>query len=276
MEKSYLIQQFVDQFKGAASVRALSKDEIWYANKAYQQMVHRAPSMREAMLKTNSDAERQGMIFCEYVEQQFKKTNQPTFAFELYNGMYVSTVRLLVKYNESPAILTLINESKILPENLDNDLYTTPIAQYINDEISFDTNFNVIEKNELIKTFIFNYEGFAFIRDLEEDAMHYANAAYLSFTRQAESLAELQESVDDDFVSEGLLYCEYVETVFKKNLQPTFAFETVGDTPYVSLRVLIEYKGMPVIMTLVSESLGVISRASNDVFQSEVNAIIRR
>ena len=260
----------------AASIRALDKDEIWYANQAYQKMMHHAPSIREAMLKTNTDTEHQGMIFYEYIEQQFKNTNQPTFAFELYDGMYVSTARFLIQYNESPAILTLINESKILPENLDNDLYTTPIAQYLNDDVtSFDTNFNIIERNELIKTFVSNYEGFAFIRDLEEDENYYANAPYISFTRQAESLAELKESIDDDFVSEGLSYCEYVEAVFKQNLQSTLAFEIVGDSAYISLRVLIEYSGSPVMLTLISECYKSMKHYHHSIYQCDVNSLMK-
>ncbi len=45
-------------------------------------------------------------FFSEFVESEFKKTNQPTFALEFYDGFYASTVRLLIQYYNRPAILT--------------------------------------------------------------------------------------------------------------------------------------------------------------------------
>lgn len=130
-EKTYLMTQFVDQFKGAASIRELQKDSMLYANPAYVTMAHKADSIKGAMLAAHSEREYRGMIFCEFVEQQFKKTNQPTFAFEEYDGMYVVTLRVLIEYNHCPAILTLISECKTLPTDLNNDLYTCPTAQYV-------------------------------------------------------------------------------------------------------------------------------------------------
>ncbi len=63
MKDSYIITTFVDQFQGAASIRALNEDKVLYANSSFMTMAHQAFSFKDAMLSARSKSEYHGILF---------------------------------------------------------------------------------------------------------------------------------------------------------------------------------------------------------------------
>jgi hypothetical protein len=110
-----LIELFIDNFKGAACIRALNEDLLLFSNQAYDVMAHDALSIMGAIKLTDSPLEESNMIFCNFVEQKFKETLEPTFAGEVFIGVELATVRILIEYKNAPSILTLITDCDIKP-----------------------------------------------------------------------------------------------------------------------------------------------------------------
>ncbi|RZP84928.1 hypothetical protein [Vibrio vulnificus] len=90
------------------------------------------------------------------------------------------------------------------------------------------------------------------------------------FTRGADSLAVLQETLGADDYEQGLSYCAYIERVFRQSNQPIFAFEKVAGQAYISFRFLIDYFSQPKIMTMI-EPVNEVLEQENDIFQCYVN-----
>ncbi len=272
MDKSYLVKLFVDHFQGAACVRALDEDLVLYANDAYMEMAHHARSFSQTLQCAKTRNEQSEIIFCEYVESHFKKTRQPIFAGEWFSSRFYSTVRVLISFYGGPAILTLVQEcGTVLPLSMVNDLHTCNVVQYLDAEIVLNGPvLQTQDSNALVDTFVRNFLGLCFIRDLESDEIDCTNEAYYEFTRGADSLALLQETLDDEGYKQGLAYCDYIERVFRQSNQPIFAFEEVGGKRYVSFRFLIDYFSQPKIMTAILPTKGLLEQ-EYDVFQCYVN-----
>ncbi|EGU35912.1 hypothetical protein VIS19158_14002 [Vibrio scophthalmi LMG 19158] len=64
-------------------------------------------------------------------------------------------------------------------------------------------------------------------------------------------------------------FCNYVDSEFRRKLEPTFAFETVSREGFSSCRFLIEYKKTPAILTLIV-SCGTGTELFNDVYTCQV------
>lgn len=272
MDKSYLVTLFVDHFQGAACVRALDEDLVLYANDAYMEMAHQVKSFDKTLQRAKTRNEQSEIIFCEYVESHFKKTRQPTFAVEYFSSHFYSTTRVLIQFYGGPAILTLVQECRAeLPLSTVNDLHTCNIVQYL--DVEADLNEFGLSKNNtnaLIDTFVRNFSGFCFIRDLESDEIDCSNEQYYEFSRGVDSLAVLQEILDAEDYEQGLSYCDYVERVFRQSNQPIFAFEQVAGQTYVSFRFLIDYFLQPKIMTAIVPVCGELEQ-ENDIFECHVN-----
>ncbi|MGR6831716.1 hypothetical protein [Aliivibrio wodanis] len=108
MEKSYLIEQFIDNFKGFSCITSIKSSQVLFSNDSYKVMCHHTFSLSEAISSAESLLEEKCMTFCDFVEIQFRKTLEPTFAIELFNGIEYSTIRTLIEYKKELCILTLI------------------------------------------------------------------------------------------------------------------------------------------------------------------------
>lgn len=127
-----LIELFINNFKGAACIRALNEDLLLFSNQGYDVMAHDALSIREAIKLTDSPLEKSNMFFCNFVEQTFKETLEPTFAGELFIGVELATVRILIEYKNAPSILTLIIDCDINPSvNPQNKVLTCHTNKYV-------------------------------------------------------------------------------------------------------------------------------------------------
>lgn len=72
------------------------------------------------------------MFFCNVVEQTFKETLEPTFAGEIFIGVELATVRILIEYKNTSSILTLITDCDINPSvNPQNKALTCHTNKYI-------------------------------------------------------------------------------------------------------------------------------------------------
>lgn len=131
MKKNYIIEQFVDNFKGFSCITSINNGQALFSNDSYKVICNHRFSLSEAISSAESLSEEKCMTFCDFVEIQFKKTLEPTFAIELYNGIEYSTIRTLIEYKEEQCILTLMivcsNNPSVEPMN---DIHICNINKY--------------------------------------------------------------------------------------------------------------------------------------------------
>ncbi|MCU8168118.1 hypothetical protein M2H12_20730 [Vibrio vulnificus] len=130
MEKTYLIERFVNSYQGLAFIRDCVNDEVLFANEPFWEITKGVKSYDLARRRSLCPKERSGYSFCEYVEQEFKKTKQPTFAFEEFGNKFFVSSRFLIEYKNHPAILAIISECKgdDIPFN---DVYSCQTKKYL-------------------------------------------------------------------------------------------------------------------------------------------------
>ncbi|RZP95310.1 hypothetical protein [Vibrio vulnificus] len=130
MEKTYIIERFVSSCQELAFIRDSVNDEVLFANEPFWELTKGVKSYDLARRRSVNPKEHSGYSFCEYVEQEFKKTKQPTFAFEEFGDKFFVSSRFLIEYKNNPAILVIITESKGDDAPF-NDIYSCQTKKYL-------------------------------------------------------------------------------------------------------------------------------------------------
>ncbi|WP_053044367.1 hypothetical protein [Aliivibrio fischeri] len=105
-----LVETFVDNFVGFAFIRSLNDDVILYSNDSYKTIFCNKSSFNELIKDSDSSLIEANLLFCQFVESKFKEKLLPVFAKEIFDTRQYITLRMLVEFNNTPSILTLISE----------------------------------------------------------------------------------------------------------------------------------------------------------------------
>lgn len=124
MYNNNLIELFVDNFKGAACIRPLDEDFILFSKNICKLMINNVQSISESINLVKTPLEESSISFFDFVDGQFKRTQEPTFSCGIFNGIEYTTMRITIEYNKKLCILTLLTSCDECPsEEPTNDLY---------------------------------------------------------------------------------------------------------------------------------------------------------
>ncbi|TOK27484.1 hypothetical protein CGI22_04750 [Vibrio parahaemolyticus] len=228
LEHSRLLEVFVDRFKGAACIRDYSDDSTLYANAAYSSLSGQSMTIKDALHKAESESRYRHISFCEYVENSFRKYKAPTFAIEFFEDVCFVTLRAMIKYNNSLAILTLIieYEGDLVLEA--NDIHHSVLSKEGKDNIiTSSVNTIAIEKRYIVDAFLNSYKDCSCII-IDE---HIVCKNFSEMTQiYSRNLTKHEET------SDSLCY-----------------IEANDNCSLIQIRVLIKYNNRPAFMVISSE-----------------------
>ncbi|WP_407531844.1 hypothetical protein [Vibrio parahaemolyticus] len=95
----------------------------------------------------------------------------------------------------------------------------------------------------LTELFIDCFHGYAFLSSLPDNHILYSNAAYQTFCDNID--------LSSPEITAGLAFCDIVTAQATRELAPTYAFEQIGNTQYISNRTVLKYKARPALLTLI-------------------------